>query len=505
MLGVSPIKGREVSQGHARIGGEMTCNSVPPITDRPLTSGEKRAVIVRAGELLELTYRSRALSEVRQPIRGAVPADPDQVAGSVAAGRRSGVHAKRVLSRLGLVTEIFSAEHGNEADENLFERPNGPRLRVNLVHHGRSVCRASKPLCSDCVLISFCRTGRLVDRQDPRPVAVELFAGAGGLGTGFAAEGFRIALAIESDMRAAQTYRLNHPGTVVLETDVRTVSARAARALVPSANKPTAVIAGPPCQGYSAAGKREPDAEQNALFREVTRLARELKARFVAIENVPGMRRVSGVRFTTAVIEEFHRAGYAAEEYLLRACDFGVPQLRHRILFLAQRDARGKTPSQPEPTHCPSWAGVACARQSQQCGLPQTPTVLEALADLPLFGCGELAEFQEVGGRTLTNASTMAHSRRVVKKISLIEPGTGPISYRRLHKDLARTIVAGHRALPVHPTLDRTMSVREAARIQGFEDSYTFCGPRAAQPLQVANAVPPPMAAAIARQLLALL
>jgi DNA (cytosine-5)-methyltransferase 1 len=275
--------------------------------------------------------------------------------------------------------------------------------------------------------------------------------------------------------------------------------------LVPSANKPTAVIAGPPCQGYSAAGKREPCDAQNALFLEVTRLAHELKAGFVAIENVPGMRGVSGVRFTTAVIDELHSKGYAAAEYLLRACDFGVPQLRHRIVFLAQLVVRGEAPSQPEPTHCPSWAGERCALQSEQCGLPQTPTVLEALADLPLFGCGELAEYREVDGRTLTNASTMAHSDRVVTKISFIEPGAGPISYRRLHKDLARTIVAGHRALPVHPTLDRTISVREAARIQGFEDSYTFCGPRAAQPLQVANAVPPPMAAAIAKQLLALL
>ena len=351
----------------------------------------------------------------------------------------------------------------------MFEGPNGRRLHFNLVHHGRRVCRASKPSCGDCVLISFCRTGRSVDQQDPRPVAVELFAGAGGLGTGFAAQGFRIALAIESDMRAAQTYRLNHPGTVVLEADVRTVSGRAARALVPSASKPTAVIAGPR-QGYSAAGKREPGDEQNALFCEVTRLARELKARFVAIENVPGMRRVSGVRFTTAVIEELRSKGYAAEKYLLRACDFGVPRLRHRVVFVAQLAARGRAPSQPEPTHCPSWAGARCALQSEQCGLPQTPTVLEALADLPLFGCGELAEFREVGGRTFTNASTMAHYDRVVEKISLIEPGTGPISYKRLHKDLARTIVASRRAAPIHPTLDRTMSVREAAR---YKDSRT--------------------------------
>lgn len=483
----------------------MIRNSVPAITDRPLTSGERRAVAARVDELLELTYRSQEPSEARQPISGADRAKACRVDGSVAADRRSAMHATRVLLRVGLIAENSSADVKIESHENVLEGPNGRRLHVNLVHHGRRVCRATKPSCADCVLISFCRSGRLVDRQDARPVAVELFAGAGGLGTGFAAQGFRIALAIESDMRAAQTYRLNHPGTVVLEADLRTVSGRAVRTLVPSASKPAAVIAGPPCQGYSAAGKREPGDVQNALFCEVTRLARELKARFVAIENVPGMRRVSGVRFTTAVIEELHSKGYAAAEYLLRACDFGVPQLRCRIVFLAQLAARGEAPSRPEPTHCPDWAGAGCALQSEHCRLPQTPTVLEALADLPLFGCGELAEFREVGGRTLTNASTMAHSDRVVKKISLIEPGTGPISYRRLHKDLGRTIVAGHRALPVHPTLDRTISVREAARIQGFEDSYTFCGPRAAQPLQVANAVPPPMAAAIAKQLLVLL
>jgi DNA (cytosine-5)-methyltransferase 1 len=96
----------------------------------------------------------------------------------------------------------------------------------------------------------------------------------------------------------------------------------------------------------------------------------------------------------------------------------------------------------------------------------------------------------------------MRHSDRVVAKIKQIKPGSGPISYRRLEGDLARTLVAGHRALPVHPTLHRTISVREAARLQGFPDSYAFCGPRAEQPLQIANAVPPPVAKALGRHLL---
>ncbi len=76
------------------------------------------------------------------------------------------------------------------------------------------------------------------------------------------------------------------------------------------------------------------------------------------------------------------------------------------------------------------------------------------------------------------------------------------MSYRRLDENAARTLVAGHRALPVHPWLNRTISVREAARIQGFDDDFVFCGPRAEQPLQVANAVPPPMAIGIADAIL---
>jgi DNA (cytosine-5)-methyltransferase 1 len=97
----------------------------------------------------------------------------------------------------------------------------------------------------------------------------------------------------------------------------------------------------------------------------------------------------------------------------------------------------------------------------------------------------------------------MNHSAKVIQKITAITPGSGPISYRRLHADIARTIVAGHRALPVHPKQHWTLSVREAARIQGFEDTHVFCGPRSQQPLQVANAVPPRLAEVVALALLA--
>jgi DNA (cytosine-5)-methyltransferase 1 len=104
-------------------------------------------------------------------------------------------------------------------------------------------------------------------------------------------------------------------------------------------------------------------------------------------------------------------------------------------------------------------------------------------------------------GREFLNMSTMRHSRQVIERIASFKPGEEPISYRRLGPVEARTIIAGHRALPVHPVEHRTISVREAAVVQGFPLDYFFCGPRAERPLQVANAVPPPLAAAVARHL----
>lgn len=418
-------------------------------------------------------------------------------------------HVRRILDRLEVVPDpggkVKHADYEAAVPERLRQS-----LHVNLIHHGRAYCRSERPLCSECPLISFCPRGRESQRKAPdQPVAVELFAGGGGLGEGFTRAGFSIPVAVELDRHAAQTYRMNHPGTVVVEADATQITAAQLVRLAPAAANPTAVIAGPPCQGYSMAGKRQADDHRNDLYTAVVDLARAMKPRFVAIENVPGMRKVEGHSYSEAVLAELHEAGYAAKDHVLRACDYGVPQLRRRLIFLAQRGEFGPEPTRPGATHCP---GRYCERKcgdapGSRCGRPATMTVHDALQGLPSLDAGEDAEYMDLGpGRTpLLNGSTMAHSERVLAKIRDIKPGSGPISYRRLHDDLARTIVAGHRALPVHPSLDRTISVREAARIQGFDDGHVFAGPRSRQPLQVANAVPPELGRAIANALLACL
>jgi DNA (cytosine-5)-methyltransferase 1 len=406
-------------------------------------------------------------------------------------------HVRRIFERLGLVRDS-----GGEVDHVPYEQIVRPetrhRLDVNLIHHERAIC-GQQPKCSDCPLISFCALGQSSVGPSKEPVAVELFAGAGGLGLGFEQAGFRVAVAVEMERNAAQTYRANHPGTVVLERSVSELEASDIRAVAPWMKHVHAVIGGPPCQGYSVAGKRDPNDEKNQLFLHQVRLASRLDARFVVIENVLGMRNIKGVSFTEAVEDQLKSAGYRTKHEKLLASDYGVPQLRYRIIFTAQKDRCGDAPAISQGDYCGGLQEGPC-----QCGRPRTPTVMEVLArpGLPRLPAGEDAEYRLLDdGLVLLNGSTMRHSPKVVAKIASIEPGKGPISYRRLHRNLARTIVAGHRALPVHPLLNRTISVREAARIQGFPDGYVFCGSRGKQPLQVANAVPPALGKAVARAL----
>jgi len=404
-------------------------------------------------------------------------------------------HVHRIFVRLGL-----AKSNGRKRDHDPFQEAvpehMRKRLHVNLVHHGRNICTAQREKCGECVLVSFCGRGReAVAKGDERPIAVDLFAGAGGMGRGFRDAGFRVALAVEANRHAAQTYRLNNPGVSVVEALINdTTTGSKLRGHMPGVGKVSTLLAGAPCQGYSAAGARDPQDPQNVLYKHVARLARQLKVETICLENVPGVRRVNGHGFLDEIVAALERAGYVVAPHLLRACAFGVPQHRLRYFFLCRRGRRAEKITEPEATHRAHGEGDA--------DLPETPQLAELFAKLPEITAGTAAEyFVDADGTEYLNMSTMAHSPRVVRKIKKVKPGEGPISYRRLEPAEARTLIAGHRAMPVHPSLHRTISVREAALIQGFEPDYFFCGPRAEQPLQVANAVPPPLAHAVARHL----
>jgi len=406
-------------------------------------------------------------------------------------------HVHRVFRRVGIVPSA-----GRKADHDPFQEAvpaaRRKRLHINLVHHGREVCRSQNERCGECILVSFCGRGRdAVSETNGAPVAVDLFAGAGGLGSGFRSEGYRIALAVEAERHAAQTYRLNNPGVPVVEAKISDKTRAASlRRYMPRARNVDVLLAGPPCQGYSAAGSRRPDDPQNQLFGDVARLARQLGVEYAVLENVPGVRRVNGHGFLHAIVDSLGDAGFSVAPHLLRACDFGVPQRRVRYFFLARRGRRSSPVPRPPETHRRN------GELPDERGLPETPALVDLLDELPVLAAGADAErLVTEDGREFLNMSTMRHSEQVIERIASFKPGEEPISYRRLGPTEARTIIAGHRALPVHPVEHRTISVREAAVVQGFPLDYFFCGPRAEQPLQVANAVPPPLAAAVARHL----
>lgn len=357
-----------------------------------------------------------------------------------------------------------------------------------LEEHAAKICMET-PDCLNCPLVSFCDFGKklLRGKSSTAPTVIDLFSGAGGLGLGFRKAGFRVALAVEMNRDAAQTYRLNHPGVPVLEIDVAKLAAKDVLDIL-GGQPPAVVCAGPPCQSYSAAGPRLVDDPRHRLYRHVVALAHALGSQIVVIENVPGMeeRRV-GERTYRDIVATKLGEHFNVETYLLEATAFGVPQERRRLIFLGRSVGRAVV-GEPTATH----------DRFGRKGIPRTPTVMETLARLPRRRNGSRNDVAIVDGKLTRNLSTMRHSDRVVEKIRKIVPGSGPLSYRRVPRLFAQTIIAGHRALPVHPTSHRALSVREAAALQGFPDTYVFAGSRASQPLQVANAVPPPLALAMA-------
>ncbi len=358
-----------------------------------------------------------------------------------------------------------------------------------LAEHARQTC-APRPKCTKCPLVSFCATGitTLVKLPRTQPIVVDLFGGAGGLGFGFRQAKYRIGLAVELDRNAAQTYRFNNPGVPVLELDVAKLTARSIRQFI--GRKPDIVCAGPPCQSYSIAGHRHETDPRHNLFKHVLSLANEIRPKMVVIENVPGISRSIGLSSYKEKIAKAIGKQFDSEILLLTATSYGVPQLRRRYFFIGRPKG---TPELGKPRATHSEDGIGRTKS--------TPRVLEVLRHLPKRNHGSLSDAVIQEGKVVRNLSTMLHSKRVVKKIKKIRAGDGPISYRRVHKDFARTIVAGHRALPVHPTRNRTLSSREAAALQGFCDEYAFLGSRGTTPLQVANAVPPPVAFALARHI----
>src|SRR5262245_1190725 len=170
------------------------------------------------------------------------------------------------------------------------------------------------------------------------PTAIDLFAGAGGLSLGLQAAGWELVAAVERDHDACETYRAN-VGDHVVEASIEDVDA----ADLPDCDL---IAGGPPCQGFSYAGKRDPNDPRNRLWREFFRIVEGKQPAWVLIENVRGMLSAGEDK---ALVTAFAKIGYHVSPYLLNAADYGVPQRRLRVFYVGNR--LGLPNPCPTPTH----------------------------------------------------------------------------------------------------------------------------------------------------------
>lgn len=311
---------------------------------------------------------------------------------------------------------------------------------------------------------------------------VDLCCGLGGISWAAQELGCTILGGVDISKPALETYRERFSDAEVIEGSVATANVLArCKSLLTSASPSlrTLVVSGPPCQGFSAAGPRKKRDSRNRILAAVVRAIVNLQPDAAIIENVSALLSKKHRGHLGRFRSSLQRAGYSVAIFQLDAADFGVPQRRRRMICFAS-----KKPLTVQ--------ALQNALDAEKRGGMNVEDALSGLGPPPVY-CGPRQPIP----LAVPNHMAMRHSQRVIDKIRSIVPGTGPMSYRRLHpKQVSRTLISGNRAPPAHPYEPRSITVREAARLQGFPDTFVISGTFANQMLHVTNAVPPPLARA---------
>jgi len=340
--------------------------------------------------------------------------------------------------------------------------------------------------------------------------AIDLFSGAGGMSEGAMACNVQVKLAVEKDFHAGVTYKYNHPNTTLFNDDIRKLKLHKS---IFGKNDIKIVFGGPPCQGFSTSNQktRSKFNAENWLFEEYLRVAKEMRPDWVVVENVKGILETERGYFFELISNSLKKLGYTSTHAVLNAADFGVPQIRNRIFIVGS--LHGISFEFPKP------------KQKKHI------TVDEAISDLPTLENGDYrneisysskprTEYQKkmrVGSDLAVNNLVSKNNQLVIKRYKYIPEGgnwediphrlmanykdhlrchTG--IYHRLRSDAPSVVIGNYRKnMLIHPTENRGLSVREAARLQSFPDKFKFFGSIGFQQQQVGNSVPPLLAKAV--------
>lgn len=338
------------------------------------------------------------------------------------------------------------------------------------------------------------------NRAMPGPDLIDLFAGCGGLALGFMQEGFRPVAAVELDRDAAETYQANVDSRIEA-VDIATVR---------KWPKVAVVIGGPPCQGFSQLGSRDPDDPRNRLWREYVRVLDESGANVFLMENVPQLLHSDQFDlFRRSVV----RRGFTILSGVLNAADYGVPQARRRAIVIGSRFGE---PLFPERTNGPlslSGAPYVTVRDAWSAApeLAREPTGENRHTSRPNVRAGSVLRYKAVpkngGNRFQMQANLEQAGRRDLVPPCWRKKSTGTTDvFGRLWWDRPSVTIRTEFFKPekgryLHPSADRAITIREAARLQSFPDSFVFPEGQSMVSVarQVGNAVPPKLANALAR------
>jgi DNA (cytosine-5)-methyltransferase 1 len=374
----------------------------------------------------------------------------------------------------------------------------------------------------------------------PQFTAVDLFSGAGGLSVGLSDAGFDVLFANDIDEPSGRTYSRNHPKTLFQCSDIHSLEGKGILKRTGLRRGELDLLAGgPPCQGFSIMGARRQSDPRNELFRQFLRVADELRPKALLVENVPGLMTFKNGDAFREITAAFESAGYSCSFAELLAAQYGDPQMRWRMIFIGFRSDLDIPPNYgfPKPTHGRRSIGElvpnCTVSEADQAGFL---TVRDAISDLPAVAAGEenpnyvgppMSEFQ-VRMRIDAPAMLANHyapklSLQNLRRIQHLKPGQDwrdlphellppgmqrakrkdhTRRYRRMRWDgVPRSIITRFRDPKsgeyTHPSQNRTISIREAARIQSFPDAFVFEGSFSEQYDQVGNAVPTRLAASV--------
>lgn len=334
---------------------------------------------------------------------------------------------------------------------------------------------------------------------------IDLFCGCGGLSLGFEKAGINVLVGIDAWQDAITTFNYNHKNSKGICADLSTLEPSEIEKEL-NGKSVDLIIGGPPCQGFSVAGKRIVDDVRNKLYKNFVRFVEYYKPKAFMMENVPNILSIGGGIVRDSIVKDFSDLGYKVVYKVLTASNYGTPQNRRRAVFVGFKDGKEFIfPQQTVEQLVTSYEALS--------DLPENS--LEDGSDYPMTTNCDYQKLMRCNSSKIYNHQITEHSDKTKEIIAMVPDGG---NYKNLPPELQQTrkvhiawtrlnsqkpsftIDTGHRH-HFHYKWNRIPTVRESARIQSFPDDFIFLGTKTSQYKQVGNAVPPLMAEAIAKKL----